>query len=580
MAYRYIALLHPATGDAAQPLDDAVRRHFPSGMQHHRLAAGCTLHVCATTPVIPLAGQGLILGHVFARAGLPVTHAGQLPDCRSPADLRRHILQDCWGAYLIVQADPAQAGDISFQRDPEGGMPCIHHIDGVQGFVASDVGLAVQLAGYRRRVDWDAIGHRLRYPDIKSARTALSDIHELLPGTRLEVRGRRTSVHVAWSPWDVVTGEPSYACADEAAKAVRAAVDMATRAWAGIDRSILLELSGGLDSSVVGIGLKDCGAEVACCTLVTPVPGADERRYARQVAALIDAPLDAQTMGLESATHDFDIDPCTTTPRVGMLQHVTDMIMAQARRRHGAASFFSGGGGDTVFCYLTSAAPAADALRQKGAAQALRAIHDLAGLHQCTVWKAARLALRKLMRPPAPACTMADAFLAPGPAPCAPDPHPWLDMPGRALPGERERIFALAATQIYRDSAPRGMHAHLRLPLLSQPVMEATLRAPSWMWIAGAQNRSIVRQAYAGMLPHAILARRSKGSFSAYIGALHARHAPRLQTYLREGVLHAQGIVDGPSLDRFFARGPGPRDRAIGRILDLCAVENWVRRQS
>ena len=86
--------------------------------ERHRLAAGCTLHVCTTTPVIPLAGQGLILGHVFSRAGLPITHAAQLPDCRSPADLRRHILQDCWGAYLIVQADPAQAGDISTTCSP------------------------------------------------------------------------------------------------------------------------------------------------------------------------------------------------------------------------------------------------------------------------------------------------------------------------------------------------------------------------------------------------------------------------------------------------------------------------------
>ncbi|MGX9721184.1 lasso peptide isopeptide bond-forming cyclase [Stenotrophomonas acidaminiphila] len=580
MAYRYIALLHPNNGDHAHPLDDAARQLQSSGMQRHLPAVGCTLHVCATTPVIPLAGQGLILGHVFSRDGMPITHAAQLPTALSHAGLRRYILQNCWGAYLIVQPDPAHAGGITFQRDPEGGMPCIHHIDGGRGFIASDVALPEQLGRHRRRVDWDAVRHRLLYPDIKSARTALAGIQELLPGTRLVVQGERTTVHAAWSPWDVVTHEPPYASADEAAEAVRGAVSMATRAWAGIDRSILLELSGGLDSSVVGVGLKDSCAEVACCTLVTPVPGADERRYARQVAALIGAPMDADVMGLESLRHDFDVDPWTSTPRVGMLQHATDTIMEQARRRHGAASFFSGGGGDTVFCYLTSAAPAADAFLQKGAAQALRAIRDLAGLHQCTVWKAARLALRKLTRAPGPICNATDAFLSPALAPCAPDPHPWLDMPRGALPGERERIFALAATQIYRESAPRGMHAHLRLPLLSQPVMEATLRVPSWMWIAGAQNRSIVRQAYADTLPQAILARRSKGSFSAYIGALHARHAPRLHAYLRDGALHAQGIVDGPSLDRFFALGPGPRDRTIGRILDLCAVENWVRQQS
>ncbi|MGB3393724.1 MAG: hypothetical protein WBA56_09890, partial [Stenotrophomonas sp.] len=135
MAYRYIALLHPATGDHAHTLDDAARQLHPPGMQRHLLAAGCTLYVCATTPVIPLAGQGLILGHVFSRNGMPITHATQLPASLTHAGLRRHILQNCWGAYLIVQPDPAHAGGITFQRDPEGGMPCIHHIDGGHGFI-------------------------------------------------------------------------------------------------------------------------------------------------------------------------------------------------------------------------------------------------------------------------------------------------------------------------------------------------------------------------------------------------------------------------------------------------------------
>ena len=580
MAYRYLALLHPAAGAQAPSIDEATHRLHPLRMQCHRPTTGCTLYASADTPVIVLPGQGLVLGHVFSRSGTPLTHARQFPPCPNPGDLRRHILDNCWGAYLIVQADPTRADRLTFQRDPEGGMPCLHRIADGSGFVASDVELPVRLGCYRRSIDWDAIGHRLLYPDIKTARTGLAGIRELLPGTRMDVQEGRTTLHAQWSPWDVINRQDPYASAREAADAVRAAVGMVTRAWAGVDRSILLELSGGLDSSVVGISLKDSAAAVACCTLVTPVPGADERRYASQVAALIGAPLDAQVMGLESVAHDFDVAPWTATPRVGMLQHATDAIMEQARHRHAATSFFSGGGGDTVFCYLTSAAPAVDAFRQRGAAQAMRAIRDLAGLHQCTVWKAGRLALRRQLRPPGPPCRPTDEFIAPARAPCAPDLHPWLDLPGHALPGERERIFALAATQIYRESAPRAMRAHLRLPLLSQPVMEATLRAPSWMWIAGAQNRSLVRQAYADVLPQAVLARRSKGSFIGYIGALHARHRPRLREFLLDGMLHAQGIVDGASLEHCFEREPSPRDRSIGRILELCAVENWARHQS
>jgi len=38
--------------------------------------------------------------------------------------------------------------------------------------------------------------------------------------------------------------------------------------------------------------------------------------------------------------------------------------------------------------------------------------------------------------------------------------------------------------------------------------------------------------------------------------------------------------VDGASLEHCFEREPSPRDRSIGRILELCAVENWARHQS
>ena len=106
-------------------------------MQCHRPTTGCTLYASADTPVIVLPGQGLVLGHVFSRSGTPLTHARQFPPCPNPGDLRRHILDNCWGAYLIVQADPTRADRLTFQRDPEGGMPCLHRIADGSGFVTA-----------------------------------------------------------------------------------------------------------------------------------------------------------------------------------------------------------------------------------------------------------------------------------------------------------------------------------------------------------------------------------------------------------------------------------------------------------
>src|SRR6185312_240696 len=170
-------------------------------------------------------------------------------------------------------------------------------------------------------------------------------------------------------------------------------------------------------------------------------------------------------------------------------------------------------GGDTVFGLLTNAAPAADAIRERGVVAGLSSIRDLSVLHQCTMWKAAKLTARKMMRAPksasAPDRTFMNSSLAIGPA----EAHPWFDAPKGALLGDWERIIDLASNQLFRDIVYRGKNCWIRMPLLSQPVVEACLRVPSWMSISGGHNRVAARTAFADVLPPDILNRRSKGSF-------------------------------------------------------------------
>ncbi|CAE6709632.1 asparagine synthase C-terminal domain-containing protein [Xanthomonas arboricola] len=576
MAYRYFMSVG-AQGDDAQHASHQLR--MPELPERWR-TPGYVLYASDQTPVLPLGDAGLIIGHVFNRHGARLTHASQLA-CFARADgLRRHIVEYYWGAYLLVLAEDTGSKGVSILRDPEGGMPCLHALQHDTGFVTSDVELAVHIGNYQKQVDWRSIAHRLIYPDIKTARTGLCGLEELLPGTWIAASRAQQAPGVAWCPWDFASDATHDVAPPVATAAIRTSVEMVVKTWAATDRNVLLELSGGLDSSVVGACLKQSQANITCCTLVTPVPGADERRYASQIAALLGVPLHADVLDLQPNKHDFRLPYEIATPRVGMLQNATDTRMRQMLQQHGATSFFSGGGGDTVFCYLTTAAPAVDALRGKGLRTAWQSVGDLAELHQCTLWRAAWLTLRKQLRQPKSPYQATHDFIHPRHTACRPQHHPWLSAPANALPGDRERIHALATTQVYRDSAPRGWHAHLRLPLLSQPVMEAALRIPSWMWIRGGQNRAVARQAFADLLPAEVLARRSKGAFTGYVGALYAKHQHQLQAYLLDGQLHAHGLLDRQALQRFFAHPLAPRDRRLGRVLDLCAVENWVRHQS
>lgn len=117
------------------------------------------------------------------------------------------------------------------------------------------------------------------------------------------------------------------------------------------------------------------------------------------------------------------------------------------------------------------------------------------------------------------------------------------------------------------------------MPLLSQPVLEACLKVPSWMWIAEGRNRAVARSAFSDLLPPDILHRRSKGTFMNYSGAVYRRNKRLLEEYLLTGQLADKGFLDADALRQFFNRDLAARDDRFMRIFDLCAAESWVRHQ-
>ncbi|MBD8881992.1 lasso peptide isopeptide bond-forming cyclase [Rhodanobacter sp. 7MK24] len=570
--YRYIALLD---GCGRREDGACIDERLQELGLHHKLALGCIdLYADGDTPVLSLASVGALVGHAFPRAD----GSSDLSRLSSPRRLVDFFVDNFWGEYLLLQPSGRDSDAATVMRDPSGGVDCVYSPS--KRFITSDITIAERSGLYSRAIDWDFIGGHLIYPHHKAGRTGLAGLRELLPGCQLHVRGNRYSLEQAWSPWPFVAPSRRHRDRFEAQADVRSAVSSTVKRWAETDQSLLLELSGGLDSSIVAACLQDANARVACCNLVTPVPGADERRYASLMADVLGAELHVERLGFDETQPGFRIPAHAVAPSTWFLQHAANELNEAFGKRLGINSFFSGGGGDTVFCYTRTAAPAADALRERGTIAGIRAIRDLAELHQCTFWKAGRLSLRKLLVRPKPPRRPDMSFLSTKPAPAMLEPHPWFEAPDDALAGDRERIFDLAGTQVFRDGLARGAKWHLRMPLLSQPVVEACLKVPSWMWITGGRNRAVARDAFADLLPSEILHRRSKGSFMNYSGAVYRRNKRLFQDYLLTGQLEGQGLLDTDSLRQFFDRDLASRDDRFMRIFDLCAVENWVRHQT
>ncbi|MEW9625812.1 asparagine synthase-related protein [Rhodanobacter geophilus] len=580
MSYRYIALVdvnrrwnlaNLTEIEAALQMDN-MRERFTSG--------SIRLFLAAETPFQPLPGGGFAIGHLFSRTFAPFDAMARLSTFSSNKRLREHVTENCWGEYVLVQPDERDGTGITLTRDPSGGVPCIYSLRNGSGFITSGISLATRLDLYRKRIDWDVLIHCLTYPNLKTRRTAFADICELLPGSSLAIDPRNLTTHPNWSPWKFVARGHRHTNLVDAAADIRASVASVVHAWADVDESILMELSGGIDSSIVAACLKNAGPRVTCYNLATPVPGADERQYARQMAACLGVDLQTEQLDLDIACGDVAPFPDAVSPRMGILQYAVSHAMEAAALRHGASSTYTGSGGDTVFGLLTNAVPAADAIRERGVIAGLSSIRDLSVLHQCTMWKAARLTARKMIRAPKAACVPDCTFMNPSLFIAPAEAHPWFDAPKGMLPGDWERIVDLASNQLFRDIVYRGENCWIRMPLLSQPVVEACLRVPSWMSISGGHNRVAARAAFADVLPPDILNRRSKGSFVGYLGAVFKRNKNQIRETLLSGGLNDQHLLDADALTRFFEAELPPRDKSFTRVLSLFTAENWVRHQA
>ena len=578
MQGRYIILLggqfNQSSALAPSPLDASLHAQ---GMICGLESASVRLFFSADTPLIVVPGRGVIVGRIFSRNGEEITGPLELDGAKS--HLIHHLLREAWGEYLAILWDGTPEMGITLLRDPSGAVPCVYSLEEGRGFITSDIQLAVELDIYRREVDWDVLAHRLSFPYLRATRTALAHVRELLPGQALMCRGQSVSSASAWSPWRFVEEDMRHSDPRAAAEDVRSAVSAAVTALSASDDRLVAELSGGLDSSIVAACLRERSAPSVFCTLVMPVTGTDERPYAQLMASALGHDLFHLEVGFENIHFDFPTPPSGVAPAIGVLQQATNEVWEAAGNHHLAGSFFSGGGGDTVFCYLKTAAPAADAFRERGVRAGLSAIHDLSALHHCTLWKAGALTLKKLRPRAGAAWKSDDTLLNPARVALTPDHHPWMDAPSDALPGDTERIHDLMGTQMYRDASRRGEGRSTRFPLLSQPVMEACLRVPTWMWISGGRNRAIARDAFADILPRGILDRRSKGSYTGYMAAVYARNKHAMRQFLEEGLLYAHDLLDPAALSSFFSRELAPRDLSFLRIFELCTAENWARNQ-
>ncbi|PCD02254.1 hypothetical protein COC42_12440 [Sphingomonas spermidinifaciens] len=518
-------------------------------------------------------GRGMVWGHLFERASgnrtteLDPTTSGSAPDA---------MTSRYWGGYVLLRR---RADAVEVMRDPSGMMACYHAAIDSAHILTSRPDLLIQLGLVRPSIDWTIVAQGLVYRDIRPVRTALHGISEVPPGCLLKIGAGSIDLCCIWSPWTFATQAEDNRDFDRAAASLGTVATQTLRAWGSAFQRPLIEISGGLDSAIVAAGLAGDKTEGRCLTF-GPVPGdPDERPWARAIATHLG--YDLAELELDTGVVDLTRSDAADLPRpcARLFSQALDRPIRVLAEETGADGFIGGAGGDSVFCLLQSALPLIDRAQIEGIGPGvLRTAIDVAQISQSNAWRVLAAALRCRLRPvgsfPRP---MTNCFISSEARQNLPWPqgNPWLEAASDAPPGSRRHVWSIIGILNHLEGYGRETKAPHISPLMSQPILEACLSVPSWLWCTGGRNRAVAREAFRDRLPAIVVDRRTKGAFNGLVTRLIDQHRALVREMLLGGTLARHSLLNKDAIAAALA-GPLPTRDALSQLMALVDFEAWA----
>lgn len=541
-------------------------------------------------------GAGVLIGTLFARNRDLSAPSVDEPLRFGPTERRsfvtsrgRWLIDHAWGNYVAFGRDSADETRWVL-KDPTGSLPCLRTVFHGVSIFFSRIGDCLDLRLQRFTINEAFLHAHLM---------ASSNLHELSPLNEVApVRGGeciqfhrdgRSASHYWWSPiaFDGVNDlieDPA-----RAAQAMHSVVKSAVHSMANRHRSLLLRLSGGLDSSIIAGCLKDAPTGRFSAYTYHSVNGrSDERPWAR---------LAAQHAGCEHTEYplsplELDLSigsrmPVSVEPMPLLQLFQRTIIEQDLAARTSATGIFSGDGGDSGFCAdsITHAVP--EYLRNHGVAPRLfQLASQVALLTQKSSWSVLTTALRRNFTNeggiPRERILEASQLVSDH---IKQDyrgtqvSHPWFHGQQRTPWDKIRRIGTLTSASDYYNVAvpPDADVPEIVSPLYTQPVTELLLRIPIYVHFDQGRDRGLARKAFAAEVPEPILRRLWKDRAPGFHDQIFERQRAFLTETLLEGVLTSHGLLKRALVEEVLAAGPTKNTVYLGEVFRHLDTELWAR---
>lgn len=543
--------------------------------------------------------QGVVIGRLFER--VYVTGARACDDDQSPASVilderkaasiiasgGRELVESYWGRYIGFLRDP-DLNTTWVVRDPTGAIPCqTTRLGRVQVYF-------VRIEDYERLGSSSfSVNHRyllgyLLYNSICVHATGLDGIETVLPGECVEHARDVARRHFYWNPLQIaqanVIEDPA-----EAVRAMRRTVRACVHAWASCFDGVLLDLSGGVDSTIVLACLASApmAPRLLCRHNYSTSGDLDERSFARSAAQRAGVRLLEQELNPAYELPPLDIARRCLSPFPQLMDARAQQEHVQLMQAENLSAHFSGDGGDEIF-YRTGPLPTAvDYAWRRGISGRLLSIAaNDAAYARSSFWRTLRVVARygvrkqpwsladlttadhrSLMREEVIREASSDQMLW----------HPLYRGMAQMEPCKFTQAyhFSFGASRGYVPGADSDVPPYVT-PLISQPLMELSLRIPAYVLMKGGRDRAIAREAFVAEMPAQIARRRSKGAGNAFLYDVLWTHIDSARELLLDGFLVRAGYLDRTRLEAVLSGGPTRIATGIVELAMYLDVEKWV----
>jgi asparagine synthase (glutamine-hydrolysing) len=547
---------------------------------------------------------GAVVGTIFRRdsfQALPTSRFSEFDSREIDRTRGGALIKSFWGSYVAF-LQSTEGGITRVLRSPVSHLPCYYTAFRNVHIIFSHIDDLRSLELISLSINWDRITAQASMLDFLNGETGLVDVFALESGTCLEIGDSGCKVRMYWRPNPNLWRHPIGGFEDAAAT-LRDTVISCTSALSAAHDSVLVQLSGGLDSSIVLTALARTRSQrrLSCVNYYSDLSG-DERRYARSMADKWQVPLVEH-----ERTPDFDLRRIlncarTASPVLNFSAFDTAPKNALLASQCGATALFDGELGDNVFGSGVQHEVFEEYLRTAGLnGHALRVALEFAILHRVSIWRVFHRGIRDgLFKRPATSWNTEDYVktlvdvraderlisedsLMLHRSRRARFEHPWFKDVGDIPAGKQQLTYALQVitSSCYEAPFPEAIDLPTISPLSAQPVVELALAIPSHFHIRNAVNRSLARTAFENDLSEDVLFRgNAKGGPDLWLQDIVARNRSFLRETLLDGVLVQRGILDRHKVERRFAENPQRVSPRATEVIVQLYIEAWARNWS